>query len=88
MKYLTEITAFLTYEEREQDLQMIRNNGFQPHRERRRLRFLEGWSSNLVQSYDQIKDYIDREDFIDGGISPASKLDLTSDLAAEDDQTS
>jgi len=88
VKYLTEITAFLTYEEREQDLQMIRNNGFQPHRERRRLRFLEGWSSNLVQSYDQIKDYIDREDFIDGGFSPASKLDLTSDLAAEDDQTS
>lgn len=73
-KYLTQISSFLRMENRVQDLETIENNGFQSHRERRRLRFLEGWSSNLVQTYDQIKDYLDRDDFIDGSFSPAPKV--------------
>lgn len=63
--YRETILHFLTQSGRNHEAQRIIEQGYQTHRERRRLRLLEGWISGLTAQYDRIAPYLAREDFVD-----------------------
>jgi lipopolysaccharide biosynthesis glycosyltransferase len=64
-RFARDMKAFLVREHLGDDLAAMEDAGYQPHRERRRIRLTEEWANGSLRAYHAILPYLDREDFVD-----------------------